>query len=115
MRVLLACEPLLLQEVLAQMLSLVPNVELIDRDSPRGDLVLVSAAGGAGNWPARLPPAAATAPRVVAIDSVRNRIHIRERRGGRVVEQHLDGGTVALPDVVSRWTPDEHPSAAEIA
>src|SRR3954464_10919706 len=105
LRVLLACEMLLVQEVLAQMLSAMPDIELLDLDSPQADLVLVSASGQAGGWPERLPAAAATAPRLVALDPVRNVIRIRERQGDQVVERRIDVGMVQLPEVMRQWAP----------
>jgi hypothetical protein len=111
LRVLLACEPLLLQEVLVEMLSLMRDVELVDADSPQADVVLVSAAGRGGAWPERLPAAAATAPRVLVVDPVRNRIRIRERRDGRVTERQIDGNMVLLPELMRQRPPAEPPIA----
>jgi hypothetical protein len=106
LRVLLACEPLLLQEVLVEMLSLMPDVELVEANNSWADIVLVSAAGPDAGWPERLPAAAATAARLIAVDPVRNRLRVRERRDGRVSERLLDGSMVVLPNLL-------RPTAAE--
>jgi hypothetical protein len=115
LRVLPACEPLLLQEVLVEMLSLMPDVELVEANNSWADIVLVSAAGPGAAWPERLPAAAATASRLIAVDPVRNRIRVRERRAGRVSERLLDGSMVVLPELMRPRPPAAKPRAAESA
>ena len=115
LRVLPACEPLLLQEVLVEMLSLMPDVELVEANNSWVDIVLVSAAGPGAAWPDRLPAAAATATRLIAVDPVRNRIRVRERRGGRVSERLLDGSMVALPELMRAQPATAQTATAESA
>jgi hypothetical protein len=115
LRVQLACEPLLLQEVLVEMLSLMPGVKLVDAACSHVDLVIVSAVGHGAFWPERLPAAAATAGRVIAVDAVHNRIRVRERRDGRLVERQIDGSMVLLPEMMQQWLSGADPSIAETA
>jgi hypothetical protein len=115
LRVLLACEPLLLQEVLVEMFSLMPDVELVEANNSWADVVLVSAAGPGAAWPDRLPAAAATATRLIAVDPVRNRIRVRERRDGRVSERIIDGSMVLLPELMRPRPPAAEPPVAETA
>jgi len=110
----LACKPLLLQEVLVEMLGLMPGVKLVDADCAHVDLVIISAVGHGVFWPERLP-AAATAARVIAVDSVHNRIRVRERRDSRIAERQISGSMVLLPEMMRQWLSGAEPPVAEIA
>jgi hypothetical protein len=106
---------LLLQEVLVEMLSLMPGVKLVDADCARVDMVIISAVGHGAFWPERIPAAAAKAARVIAVDAVHNRIRVRERRDGRLAERQIDGSMVLLPEMMRQWLAGADPTIAETA
>src|SRR5215210_1852960 len=99
-RVVLLCEPLLLQDALIVILGQLPDVEVLPADSATADIVLVSSPGSNSGWPAQMPPAAATAPRVVALDPIRNMLRVREWQQGQVTERQIDGHMAAVVDVM---------------
>src|SRR5438067_5862338 len=111
-RVVLVCEPLLLQDALTAMLERLPDIEVIPADSLNADIVLVSASGSNSGWPAEMPPAAERAPRLVALDPIRNMLWVRERRQGRVTEHQVDGHMAAIVDVLLRTPPGSSPPIA---
>ena len=95
-RVLLACEPPLLQDVLASILEAQLDIQLVSPSSPCADIVLVSALEPSAGWPEVLPVAAAKARRIIALDAARNLLQVREQYHGRVTEQQVDGHIAAV-------------------
>ena len=113
--VLLACEPPLLQDVLTCILEQLPDVELVNPNSPTADVVVVSAPELSPGWPVVLPPAAATARRVIAVDAVRNVLQVREQRHGRVVEQQIEGRMARVVGLLHEAPSGAAPRVADIA
>jgi hypothetical protein len=115
MRVLLACEPPLLQDVLTVILEQLPDVELVNPNSPTADVVVVSAPEPSLDWPAILPPAAAAARRVIAVDAVRNLLQVREQHDGQVTELQIDGQMAKMIGLLRESASGAGPSMVEIA
>ena len=114
-RVLLACEPPLLQDVLASILEELPDVELVSPNSSTADVVVVSAPELGPGWPGVLPLAATVARRVIAVDGVRNVLQVREQCHGHVTEQRIDGHIARVIGLLQEWPSGPGPRVADIA
>jgi hypothetical protein len=114
-RVLLACEPPLLQDVLAAILEELPDVELVNPNSPTADVVVVSAPALSPGWSGVLPPAASTARCVIAVDAIRNVLQVREQRHGGVTEQQIDGHMARMIGLLQESSSEPDPHVADIA
>ena len=114
-RVLLACEPPLLQDVLASILEELPDVELVNPNSSTADVVVVSASELSAAWPGVLPLAATTARRVIAVDAVRNVLQVREQSYGRVTEHQIDGHMASVIGLLHESPSGPGPRVADIA
>ena len=78
MRVMLVCEPPLLNDVLALALGELPEVELVDGGSPSADVVIANGADFGDAWQAARERALALRARLVAVDPLANAIQVWE-------------------------------------
>ena len=103
MYVLLACEPPLLNEMLADVLAELPGVELVDADSARVDVVIASAPGASSGDPAALRQTLSAQARLVVLDPVTNTLRVWERGREMPNEEPLPGHLATFGPLLQRW------------
>ena len=102
-RVLLACEPPLLNELLALALAELPGVKLVEVDGAQVDVVIASAPGAGGERALALLQATSPHARLVALDPATNVLRVwengREAPSGELLPGHLS----TLGQLLGRW------------
>ena len=106
MRVLIACEPAILNEVLARAIGNLPGVELVDEDQGTVDVVVVSAPGAGADCPPTLAGNLAPDTRLIALDPDTNAARVWQ--GGALSDALLPSDLASLGRLLqpsSAWQP----------
>ena len=106
MRVLLACEPPLLNELLALALGELPGVELVDSDSAWADVVVANEPGASATWQTARQKALALHARLVAVDPRANVIQIWEWDHDKPTSEWLPGTLRSLGELCQAKPPE---------
>ena len=94
MRVLLACEPAILNEVVARAIGDLPGVELVDESQGAVDVVVLSGAGTSlEDWPTGLAGNLAPDARLIILDPETNAARVWQ--GGTAPSETLLPGNLA--------------------
>jgi hypothetical protein len=99
-RVLLACEPPLLHEVLTLMLERLPGIELVTTGTTDVDVVVVSLSENGTRSPTEPPMADTSAVRLVVVDPTTNVLRVWDSQQGPSGERELPGDLPTIVEVL---------------
>jgi hypothetical protein len=114
-RVLLACDPPLLQECLTLMLERLPDVELVAQDAAEVDVVVVSLTECGTRSPVEPLVARTSAVRLVVVDPTANVLRVWDTQQGPSGERELPGDLPTIVEVLQGGRRRSRLSVAESA